>query len=55
MEQHAPFSIIFSKEFKTLLKFFLIFFVWKSSVRSAVRAASKLSGGEPTDVDDAPE
>ena len=28
--------------------------VWKSSVRSAMRAASQLPGGEPTDVDDAP-
>ena len=28
--------------------------VWRSSVRSAVRAASQLPGKEPTDVDDAP-
>ena len=28
--------------------------VWRSSVRSAMRAASQLPGGEPTDVDDAP-
>ena len=28
--------------------------VWKSSVRSAMRAASQLPGREPTDVDDAP-
>ena len=27
---------------------------WRSSVRSAMRAASQLPGGEPTDVDDAP-
>ena len=28
--------------------------VWRSSVRSAMRAASQLHGREPTDVDDAP-
>ena len=28
--------------------------VWRSSVRSAMRAGSQLPGGEPTDVDDAP-
>ena len=28
--------------------------VWRSIVRSAMRAASQLPGGEPTDVDDAP-
>ena len=28
--------------------------VWRSSVRSAMRAVSQLPGGEPTDVDDAP-
>ena len=28
--------------------------VWRSSVRSAMLAASQLPGGEPTDVDDAP-
>ena len=28
--------------------------VWRSSVRSAMRAASQLPGREPTDVDDAP-
>ena len=28
--------------------------VWRSNVRSAMRAASRLPGGEPTDVDDAP-
>ena len=28
--------------------------VWKSNVRSAMRAASQLGGGKPTDVDDAP-
>ena len=28
--------------------------VWRSNVRSAIRAASQLPGGEPTDVDDAP-
>ena len=28
--------------------------VWRSNVRSAIRAASQLSGGEPTDVDYAP-
>ena len=28
--------------------------VWRSNVRSAMRAASQLSGGDPTDVDDAP-
>ena len=28
--------------------------VWRSSVRSAMHAASKLRGREPTDVDDAP-
>ena len=28
--------------------------VWRSSVRSAMHAASQLPGGEPTDVDDAP-
>ena len=28
--------------------------VWRSNVRSAMRAASQLPGGEPTDVDDAP-
>ena len=28
--------------------------VWRSSVRSAMPAASQLPGGEPTDVDDAP-
>ena len=28
--------------------------VWRSKVRSAMRAASQLPGGEPTDVDDAP-
>ena len=28
--------------------------VWRSSVRSAVCAASQLPGREPTDVDDAP-
>ena len=28
--------------------------VWRSSVRSAMRAASQLPEGEPTDVDDAP-
>ena len=28
--------------------------VWRSSVRSAMHAASQLLGGEPTDVDDAP-
>ena len=27
--------------------------VWRSNVRSAMRAASQLPGGEPTDVDDA--
>ena len=27
--------------------------VWRSSVRSAMRAASQLPGREPTDVDDA--
>ena len=27
--------------------------VWKSNRRSAMRAASQLPGGEPTDVDDA--
>ena len=26
---------------------------WRSSVRSAMRAASQLPGGKPTDVDDA--
>ena len=29
--------------------------VWRSSVRSAMRAASHIPGREPTDVDDAPE
>ena len=28
--------------------------VWRSNVKSAMRAASQLPGGEPTDVDDAP-
>ena len=28
--------------------------VYRSNVRSAMRAASQLPGGEPTDVDDAP-
>ena len=28
--------------------------VWRSSVRSAICAASQPPGGEPTDVDDAP-
>ena len=28
--------------------------VWRSNVRSVMRAASQLPGGEPTDVDDAP-
>ena len=28
--------------------------VWRSSVRSAMRAASQLPGGEPTDADVAP-
>ena len=28
--------------------------VWRSSVRSAMHAASQLPGGESTDVDDAP-
>ena len=28
--------------------------VWRSSVRSAIHAASQLSDREPTDVDDAP-
>ena len=28
--------------------------VWRSSERSAIRAASQLPGKEPTDVDDAP-
>ena len=28
--------------------------VWRSNVRSAMRAASQLPGGEPTDLDDAP-
>ena len=28
--------------------------VWRSSVRSVMRAASQLPGREPTDVDDAP-
>ena len=28
--------------------------VWRSNVRSAMRAASQLPGGVPTDVDDAP-
>ena len=28
--------------------------VWRSSVISAMHAASQLPGGEPTDVDDAP-
>ena len=28
--------------------------VWRSGVRSAIRATSQLPGGEPTDVDDAP-
>ena len=28
--------------------------VWRSSVRSAMRAASQLPGKEPTDVDDVP-
>ena len=28
--------------------------VWRSSVRSAMHAASQLPGKEPTDVDDAP-
>ena len=28
--------------------------VWRSNVRSAMRAASQLPGREPTDVDDAP-
>ena len=28
---------------------------WRSDVRSAMCAASKLPGREPTDVDDAPE
>ena len=28
--------------------------VWRSSVRSDMRAASQLPGREPTDVDDAP-
>ena len=28
--------------------------VWRSRVRSAMRAASQLPGREPTDVDDAP-
>ena len=28
--------------------------VWRTSVRSAMRAASQLPGKEPTDVDDAP-
>ena len=28
--------------------------VWRSSVRSVMRAVSQLPGGEPTDVDDAP-
>ena len=28
--------------------------VWRSNVRSAMRAASQLPGGEPTDVDGAP-
>ena len=27
--------------------------MWRSSVRSAMRAASQLHGGEPTDVEDA--
>ena len=27
---------------------------WRSGVRSAMRAASQLTGREPTDVDDAP-
>ena len=27
--------------------------VWRSNVRSAIRAASQLPGGEPTGVDDA--
>ena len=28
--------------------------IWRSGVRSAMRAASQLPGREPTDVDDAP-
>ena len=28
--------------------------VWRSSVKSAMPAASQLPGGEPTNVDDAP-
>ena len=28
--------------------------VWRSNVRSVMRAASQLPGGEPTDVDGAP-
>ena len=28
--------------------------VWRSSVRSAIHAASQLPGKKPTDVDDAP-
>ena len=28
--------------------------VWRPNVRSAMRAASQIPGGEPTDVDDAP-
>ena len=28
--------------------------MWRSNVRSAMHAASQLTGGEPTDVDDAP-
>ena len=28
--------------------------VWRSSMRSAMRAASQIPLGEPTDVDDAP-
>ena len=28
--------------------------MWRSNVRSAMREASQLPGGEPTDVDDAP-
>ena len=28
--------------------------VWRSNVRSAMRAANQLPGGEPTDVDGAP-
>ena len=28
--------------------------VWRSNLRSAMPVASQLSGGEPTDVDDAP-